>query len=494
MKSALQEERIHYQPALPNILKGVKTLEAIRKQAVELPSEIQALFPHMAKQTQSLQLQMGMQGRAHNQMRIGVILSGGQAPGGHNVIAGLFDALKLLNEQNELIGFKNGPSGIIENQSIPITAELLENFRNTGGFDLIGSGRTKIETDEQFRAVANTARELQLNGLVVIGGDDSNTNAALLAEYFLTHDVRTKVIGVPKTIDGDLKNSQIETSFGFDTAVKIYSNLIGNIARDALSARKYSHFIKLMGRSASHVTLECALQTHPNMTLISEELKGEPLSKIVDQIADVIAKRAKAGKHYNVILIPEGLFEVVQIPEGIEGTYDSHGNLEVSHIETEKVLAQLVKEKLPAKVQEKFQPIYHFFGYEGRSGFPSNFDANYTYALGYNAAVLIELGYTGYMSQISHLTKRVEDWEAGGVPIVSLLHMEQRQGKTIPVIKKALVDLQSEPFQHFSSYRAKWALNDDYRFPGPTQYFGPPHLTNESTMTLRLEQNVPIPI
>ena len=532
MWNPFQEERQKFEPRLPRLLQQIECLDTIVSERRSVPLSIQSLLP----QTSSQPL---MQFRVHvpkkmSALRVGVVLSGGQAAGGHNVITGLFDALKILNPSSRLFGFLGGPSGIIENRYQELNADCLASYRNVGGFDLIGAGRTKIEAPEQFEAALRNCSELNLDGLVIIGGDDSNTNAALLAEYFLDHACRVCVIGVPKTIDGDLKSDLIETSFGFDTACKIYSEMIGNICRDALSAKKYTHFIKLMGRSASHITLECALQTHPNLALIGEEVaqKKMTLQQLVESICAVIAKRAEGGRNYGVVLIPEGLIEFIPemtsliqelnalLSQGSQenedvikhlspsgaATFaflpaeiatqllldrDPHGNVQVSHIATEHMLIQLVKERLQSwpGYQGKFHPLGHFFGYEGRSGYPSNFDANYCYALGYTAAALIGSRVTGYMSALQKLAESPEGWIPVGVPITWMMDVEERKGKKKPVIKKALVDLSGEPFNCFAAYREEWSLHDDYRFPGPIQYAGPSQLCDETTLTLKLEQH-----
>lgn len=529
MKYPLEEARLKYQPPLPRSLQDLSILEVETGEPTKTKDRIKELLPKSCGQP-IVSFKKG-QAKTHIPLRVGVVLSGGQAAGGHNVIIGLFDALKKIHPDCRLFGFLGGPSGIVENQYIELTADVLNDYRNTGGFDLIGSGRTKIETPEQLEASKKNIEALNLQGLVIIGGDDSNTNAAILAEYFLTHSCHAKVIGVPKTIDGDLKNEQVDISFGFDTACKTYSEMIGNIARDALSAKKYYHFIKLMGRSASHITLECALQTHPNMALIGEEVakKRLTLQQITHQIADMICERAKEGKNYGVVLIPEGLIEFVpemkqlikelnekmaQRVEDVEGSLseaaretfefipkeiakqllldrDPHGNVQVSHIATEQLLIHTVKAELQNRTtyKGKFNPINHFFGYEGRSCYPSNFDANYCYSLGFAAAVLIDAGLTGYMSVVHHLTHAVEGWEVGGIPITMLMVMEERKGKLKPVIQKALVDLKGEPFNLFASLREKWSIEDHYAYPGPIQLFGPSSITDDSTFTLKLEQH-----
>ena len=490
--------------------------------AVKDVAEIKERFPHTFGQ--SVVHSKSGACRPKRVLRVGVVLSGGQAAGGHNVIAGLFDALKSYHHESELHGFLGGPSGIIEGKAKQLAEDEIAHYRNLGGFDLIGSGRTKIETPDQFKQALSETIRRRLDGIVVIGGDDSNTNAALLAEYFLAHDCTAKVIGVPKTIDGDLKNDFVELSFGFDTACRTYAEMIGNIARDALSAKKYVHFVKLMGRSASHIALECALQTHPNLTFISEEVlaKKQTLTQIINEIAGFIQNRSKP---YGVILIPEGLIEFVPemkqliaelnellpklgkskekvtaiaealtqdsravfslLPEEIGRQLlldrDPHGNVQVSHIQTEKLLSSLVKKQLK---DVPFQPVHHFFGYEGRSALPSNFDATYCYALGQVAAALIHEGYTGYMSCIRHLTKSPADWGVCGLPITSLMNMEQRSGKEKPVIQKALVDLNGAPFKAFAKNRAHWKKEDHYRYPGPIQFEGDPAVTHQIPLSL----------
>jgi pyrophosphate--fructose-6-phosphate 1-phosphotransferase len=528
MFNFFEKERLHYQPQLPLLLKDIGLLTAEKTELPPVTSAIRDLFPNTFSQPIiHLRIEKGKQ-EERESLRVGVVLSGGQAPGGHNVIIGIFDALKKISPQARLFGFLDGPSGIIENKILELSQEHLSGYRNTGGFDLIGSGRTKIETQEQLKAAKKACEALALNGLVIIGGDDSNTNAALLAEYFLTHGCKTAVVGVPKTIDGDLKNSYIEASFGFDTACKIYSQMIGNLCRDALSAKKYTHFIKLMGRSASHIALECALQTHPNLTFIGEECaaKNFTLQQITEQICTCITKRAEQGKKYGVILIPEGLIEFIPemksliaelnglLTKGEEGIYhklskeakatfdylpkeiseqllldrDPHGNVQVSHIATEQLFIHLAKEGLKKRnFKGQFSPVAHFFGYEGRCGYPSNFDATYCYALGFTATALILNGLTGYVSVLQQLTKSAEEWVPAGIPITAMMDLEERKGKMKPVIKKALVDLEGAPFGTLSSRRAAWAFEDHYRFPGPIQFFGVS--AGETTFTLKLEQN-----
>ena len=525
--NSFHEVRQKFQPILPRILQQIHALDAAVGEHKDVPLSIQNLLPHTA-------MQPLMHFRVHAPhkypaLRVGVVLSGGQAPGGHNVITGLFDALKQINPASRLFGFLGGPAGIIENRYQELNDDTLAPYRNTGGFDLIGSGRTKIETTEQFEAALHHCSKLNLNGLVIIGGDDSNTNAALLAEYFLACGSSTRVIGVPKTIDGDLKNEFVETSFGFDTASKIYSEMIGNICRDALSAKKYTHFIKLMGRSASHIALECALQTHPNITLIGEEIasKQMTLQEVVDEVSAVIAKRSETNLNYGVVLIPEGLIEFIPemttliqeintlltqgkevapsnlSPQGSQSfaslpteiasqlllERDPHGNVQVSQIATEQLIMQLVKQRLKTwpGYRGKFHPVLHFLGYEGRSGYPSNFDANYCYALGYTAALLVRSKLSGYMSCLQKLSQEPQSWIPVGLPIPWLMGIEERKGKKKPVIRKALVDLSGKPFKYFASQRGAWSLLDRYCFPGPIQFAGPQELCDDITFTLKLE-------
>lgn len=542
--SALQKERASYQPKLPKALQGtVKIKEGAPTESVDDQEEIKKLFPH----TYGMPLVEFVPGDKceDKRMNVGVILSGGQAPGGHNVISGLFDALKKLNEENRLYGFLMGPGGLVDHNYIEITASFLEKYRNTGGFDMIGSGRTKLEKEDQFEKGLQVIRELDIKALVIIGGDDSNTNACVLAEYYAAKQYGVQVIGCPKTIDGDLKNDQIETSFGFDTATKTYSELIGNIERDCNSARKYWHFIKLMGRSASHIALECALQTQPNICLVSEEIqaKDQTLNEIVENIASVVAYRAKEGNNFGVVLIPEGLIEFIPaigrliaelndllaahgadykdldkdaqreyilthlsdanrstfetLPEDVARQLsldrDPHGNVQVSLIETEKLLSNMVAAKLnewkkQGKYQGKFSPLHHFFGYEGRCAAPSNFDADYCYALGTSAAQLIANGKTGYMAIVKNTTDCTDNWKAGGVPITMMMNMERRTGEMKPVIRKALVELEGKPFKTFAANRDEWANHTCYVYPGPIQYWGPSEVCDQTTRTLALEQ------
>ncbi|MDD7250800.1 MAG: diphosphate--fructose-6-phosphate 1-phosphotransferase [Prevotellaceae bacterium] len=545
-KSALQVARAAYQPKLPQGLKGNVTLkEGEPTQSVADQEEIKALFPN----TYGLPLVEFVPSDKASEsgkepMNVGVILSGGQAPGGHNVISGLFDGIKRLNPANKLYGFLLGPGGLVDHKYIELTSDIIDEYRNTGGFDIIGSGRTKLEEESQFESGLEILRELGIKAVVIIGGDDSNTNACVLAEYYLAHKTGIQVIGCPKTIDGDLKNDQIETSFGFDTACKTYSELIGNIERDANSAKKYWHFIKLMGRSASHIALECALETQPNICIVSEEVqqKGETLQDIVDNIAQAVADRAKDGNNFGIVLIPEGLIEFIpsiekliaelndllaskeyaadapadriewlngklsaanaevfkSLPrafaEQLTGERDPHGNVQVSLIETEKLLSQMVAEKLKQMKAEgkyvgKFAAQHHFFGYEGRCAAPSNFDADYCYSLGVSASELIAAGKTGYMAIVKNTTAPADQWKAGGVPITMMLNMEKRNGKMKPVIRKALVELGGKPFKEFAAHREEWKKHTCYVYPGPIQYWGPTEVCDKTTETLRLEQS-----
>jgi len=542
--SALQKERAGYQPKLPKALQGaVKVQEGAPTQSVDNQEDIKMLFPN----TYGMPLVEFVPADSANNAKInvGIILSGGQAPGGHNVISGLFDEVKKLNPENRLYGFLMGPGGLVDHNYIEITAESLQAYRNTGGFDMIGSGRTKLEKEDQFEKGLEILRKLDIKAVVIIGGDDSNTNACVLAEYYAAKQYGVQVIGCPKTIDGDLKNSQIETSFGFDTATKTYSELIGNIERDCNSARKYWHFIKLMGRSASHIALECALQTQPNICLISEEIeaKDQTLNDIVENIAEVVAYRAAQGNNFGVVLIPEGLIEFVPaigrliqelndllaahgaeylnldkqaqrvyilehlsaenkatfetLPEGVARQLsldrDPHGNVQVSLIETEKLISEMVAAKLDqwkkeGKYTGKFAAQHHFFGYEGRCAAPSNFDADYCYALGSSAAQLIANGKTGYMAIVKNTTAPADQWKAGGVPITMMMNMERRNGEMKPVIRKALVELDGAPFKTFAAQRDKWAKETCYVYPGPIQYWGPSSVCDLTTKTLELEQ------
>jgi diphosphate-dependent phosphofructokinase len=545
-KSALQIARAAYQPKLPKALRGgLKAVEGAPTQSVADQEEVKELFPNTYGMP-SIRFEATEDKAWNKSINAGVILSGGQAPGGHNVIAGLFDGLKKLNSQNKLYGFILGPGGLVDHKYMEITSGIIDEYRNTGGFDIIGSGRTKLEKKEQFDKGLEILRELDIKALVIIGGDDSNTNACVLAEYYKAIGSGIQVIGCPKTIDGDLKNSEIETSFGFDTATKVYSEVIGNIERDCNSAKKYWHFIKLMGRSASHVTLECALQTQPNITLIGEEVeaKNQTLDDIVTYIAGVVAERATRDLNYGIVLVPEGLIEFIpaikkliselndliaanqeefnsissekkidfvhshlsaenaaifhSLPVGVSRQLalerDPHGNVQVSLIETEQLLADMVEAKLiqwkkDGKFVGKFATQHHFFGYEGRCAAPSNFDADYCYSLGYNASMLIASGKTGYMSSIKNTVAPADNWIAGGIPITMMMNMEKRNGEMKPVIKKALVELDGAPFKQFCSQREEWAKNTCFVYPGPIQYFGPTEVCDQPTKTLTLEQS-----
>ncbi|MCR8892116.1 diphosphate--fructose-6-phosphate 1-phosphotransferase [Bacteroides sp. ET336] len=543
-KSALQIARAAYQPKLPKALTGaVAVKEGEATQSVADQEAIKKLFPN----TYGMPLIQFVEGQAQNtaEMNVGVILSGGQAPGGHNVISGLFDGIKKLNPNNKLYGFILGPGGLVDHNYKELTADIIDEYRNTGGFDIIGSGRTKLEKEEQFEKGYEILKELGIKALVIIGGDDSNTNACVLAEYYAAKNYGVQVIGCPKTIDGDLKNEMIETSFGFDTACKTYSEVIGNIERDCNSARKYWHFIKLMGRSASHIALECALQTQPNICIISEEVEAKNMSldDVVTSIAQAVANRAAAGNNFGIVLIPEGLIEFIpamkaliaelndflaangeefnkiepnkqreyiisklsaenaaiyaSLPEGVARQLsldrDPHGNVQVSLIETEKLLSEMVGKKLAAwkaegKFVGKFSAQHHFFGYEGRCAAPSNFDADYCYSLGYTASLLIASGKTGYMSSVRNTTAPAAEWIAGGVPITMMMNMERRHGEMKPVIQKALVKLDGAPFKAFAAQREVWAKETAYVYPGPIQYFGPTEVCDQPTKTLQLEQ------
>ncbi len=549
--SPLQEERLKYQPKLPKSLsQGINSLEmseGAATQSVRDQEQIKALFSNTYGKPVVTFSNSGST-KSSDIRNVGVILSGGQAPGGHNVIAGLYDALKSANPANKLYGFLGGPSGIIDGKYIEFTDEFINDYRNTGGFDIIGSGRTKLETEDQFQESLKVCKSLNISAVVIIGGDDSNTNAALLAEWFVKNNTGIQVIGCPKTIDGDLKNDQIEISFGFDTATKTYAELIGNIQRDANSAKKYWHFIKIMGRSASHVALEAALQTQPNITLISEEVEAKQMSleSIVNYMSDIIARRAANGKNFGIAIIPEGLIEFIpemktmianlndimaelendssyiaatsmhdkfaiverrlddvnasvfsSLPAGIKAQLladrDPHGNVQVSKIETEKLLIEMISSKLSEMKSQgqfvgKFSAQSHFFGYEGRCAFPSNFDADYCYSLGYNAFALINNGLTGYLSSVRNLTKPATDWIAGGIPLTMMMNMEKRHGEMKPVIQKALVKLDGPVFKQLSDNREDWAMNDRYLFPGAIQYFGPSSVCDITTRTLQLER------
>ena len=548
--SPLQKARYEYEPKLPGMLRsGIDTIavkEGAPTQSVADQEAIKALFPNTYGKNEITFVQ-GESSAKPEKQTVGVILSGGQAPGGHNVISGLYDALKAANPENVLIGFKNGPSGLIEDDFVVFDDDYINAYRNTGGFDIIGSARTKPETEEQFKVAAEVAKKHGINAIVIIGGDDSNTNAAVLAEYFAANNAGVQVIGAPKTIDGDLKNDDIEISFGFDTATKTYSELVGNIERDANSAKKYWHFIKVMGRSASHVALETALETQPNVCLISEEVaeKKMSLKDLTNYIADSVEKRANNGDNFGVVIIPEGVVEFVPefsaliaeinellagakadafnelptwkekvefiknglskeawevfeiLPENIQQQLflerDPHGNVQVSLIESEKLFSALVANELKKRAEAgtykgKFNPLHHFFGYEGRCAFPSNFDADYCYSLGYNAVLLILNGYTGYLSKISNLSKPASEWVAGGMPITKMMNIERRHGEDKPVIKKALVELEGKPFKFFEANRDKWAEETCFLYPGAIQYYGPEEVCDLTTKTLKLEQ------
>lgn len=546
IKSPLQIAREKYAPKVPAALKGsVNVVDGDKTQSVADQAEIEKMFPNTYGMP-VLTFEASEEKKSFPALNVGVILSGGQAPGGHNVISGIFDGLKNLNSDSKLYGFLGGPSGLTDNEYKELTADIIDEYRNTGGFDIIGSGRTKLEEEAQFDQALENCKKLNINALVIIGGDDSNTNAAVLAEYFAAKDAGVQVIGVPKTIDGDLKTDMIETSFGFDTACKVYSELIGNIQRDANSAKKYYHFIKLMGRSASHIALECALQTQPNVALISEEVEANnmTLDQVVDQIVDVVVKRAENGENFGVVLVPEGLVEFIPAmksliaelndllakhekdvnaldtnkerrefvagklsPEAAEVfthlpssfanqlmlDRDPHGNVQVSLIDTEQLLSDMVKAKVKklkktGQFKGKFSGQAHFFGYEGRCAAPSNFDADYTYSLGYTASVLIANGKTGYMASVRNLTAPADEWVAGGVPVTMLMNMERRHGAMKPVIQKALVKLEGKPFKTFAANREEWGLKTQFVYPGPIQYFGPSEVCDQTTKTLQLEQ------
>ena len=543
-RSALQIARAAYQPKLPKALKGfVKVSEGEKTQSVADQKDIEALFEHtygmpIIKFTETDEK------IDYPAMNVGVILSGGQAPGGHNVISGIFDGIKNINADSKLYGFILGPGGLVDHNYVELTAEIIDEYRNTGGFDIIGSGRDKLETEEQFEKGYEIIKELDIKAIVMIGGDDSNTNACVLAEYYAKKEYGVQVVGCPKTIDGDLKNQMIEASFGFDTACKVYSEVIGNIQRDCNSAQKYWHFIKLMGRSASHIALECALQVQPNVCIISEEVekKNMSLDDVVTYIADIVARRAENGDNFGTVLIPEGLIEFIpamknliaelndflakdttyatleeedqrdyviknisaenskvyaSLPHGVARQLtldrDPHGNVQVSLIETEKLLSEMVNDKLnewkeEGKYNGTFSRQHHFFGYEGRCAAPSNFDADYCYALGVTASALIANGKTGYMSSVRNTTAPAAEWIAGGIPITMMMNMERRHGEMKPVIQKALVELDGAPFKKFVSCREDWAINTKYIYPGPIQYFGPTEVCDQPTKTLLLEQ------
>ena len=548
--SPLQKARYEYSPKLPGMLRNgiaeIAVKEGEKTTSAADQEKIAELFPNTYGEPE-VTFEKGQNTSASKKQVVGVILSGGQAPGGHNVVSGLYDALKATNKENVLIGFKGGPSGLIEDNFIVFDDAYINEYRNTGGFDIIGSGRTKLETEEQFKIATEVCKKHGITAIVIIGGDDSNTNACVLAEYMAAHKTGVQVIGCPKTIDGDLKNEDIEISFGFDTATKTYSELIGNIERDCNSAKKYWHFIKVMGRSASHVALECALECQPNICLISEEVKAkkQSLSEIADYIADAVEKRAANGNNFGVVVIPEGVVEFVPefsaliseinellagskadafnaleswaekyafiekglskeamevfaiLPQAIQQQLflerDPHGNVQVSLIESEKLFAALVGDKLKARKAAgtytgKNATQTHFFGYEGRCAFPSNFDADYCYSLGYNAFMLIQYGYNGYLSKVSNLSRPAEEWVAGGMPITKMMNIERRHGEDKPVIKKALVELDGKPFKYFEAHRDEWAVETSYVFPGAIQYYGPTEVCDITTRTLALEQ------
>ncbi|RHP53133.1 diphosphate--fructose-6-phosphate 1-phosphotransferase [Clostridiaceae bacterium AF29-16BH] len=548
--SPLQKARYEYSPKLPGMLRNgiaeIAVKEGEKTTSAADQEKIAELFPNTYGEPE-VTFEKGQNTSAAKKQVVGVILSGGQAPGGHNVVSGLYDALKATNKENVLIGFKGGPSGLIEDDFIVFDDAYINEYRNTGGFDIIGSGRTKLETEEQFKIATEVCKKHGITAIVIIGGDDSNTNACVLAEYMAAHKTGVQVIGCPKTIDGDLKNEDIEISFGFDTATKTYSELIGNIERDCNSAKKYWHFIKVMGRSASHVALECALECQPNICLISEEVKAkkQSLSEIADYIADAVEKRAADGNNFGVVVIPEGVVEFVPefsaliseinellagskadafnaleswaekyafiekglskeamevfaiLPQAIQQQLflerDPHGNVQVSLIESEKLFAALVGDKLKARKAAgtytgKYATQTHFFGYEGRCAFPSNFDADYCYSLGYNAFMLIQYGYNGYLSKVSNLSRPAEEWVAGGMPITKMMNIERRHGEDKPVIKKALVELDGKPFKYFEAHRDEWAVETSYVFPGAIQYYGPTEVCDITTRTLALEQ------
>ena len=543
-KSPLQIARAAYRPQMPNVLTGgCKVKMGEPTQSAGDQEDIKKLFPNTYGLPEII-LEKTSEPTSSKPINVGVILSGGQAPGGHNVISGLFDGIKAINKDSRLYGFLMGPGGLVDHNYMELTAPIVDEYRNTGGFDIIGSGRTKLETKEQFDKGLEILKELDIKALVIIGGDDSNTNAAVLAEYYKDIDAGVQVIGCPKTIDGDLKNDLIETSFGFDTATKVYSEVIGNIQRDCNSAKKYWHFIKLMGRSASHIALECALQCQPNVCIISEEVeaKNMTLQDVVNNIAQIVANRAAEGNNFGTVLIPEGLIEFIpavknliaelndflaknadefakveksaqrqyiidhlskdnaetyaSLPKGVARQLtldrDPHGNVQVSLIETEKLLSEMVGKRLAemkaeGKYNGKFSALHHFFGYEGRCADPSNFDADYCYALGFNAACLIQSGVTGYMSSVRNLVKPSVQWQCGGIPITMMMNMERRHGEMKPVIQKALVRLDGAPFQKFASQRDEWALNTCYIYPGPIQYFGPAEVCDQPSLTLQYE-------
>ena len=549
--SPLQIERYKYIPKLPGMLRNgiseISVKEGEETSSVADQAKIKELFPNTYGKREIV-FEKGKNTSKAKKQVVGVILSGGQAPGGHNVVSGLYDALKATNKDNVLLGFLGGPSGLIDDKFVEITGDFIDKYRNTGGFDIIGSGRTKLETEEQFKVAAEVCKKHGITAIVIIGGDDSNTNAAVLAEYFAAHNTGVQVIGCPKTIDGDLKNEDIDCSFGFDTACKTYSELIGNIERDANSAKKYWHFIKVMGRSASHVALECALETQPNICLIGEEVAAKKMSllDITNQIADSVCYRAKQGNNFGVAIIPEGIVEFVPefkvligeinellagskteafnalpswkekyafiekgltkesmkvfafLPEAIQKQLflerDPHGNVQVSLIESEKLFSELVANELKKRKNNgeflgKFGRQHHFFGYEGRCAFPSNFDADYCYSLGYNAFMLIQYGYTGYLSKVSNLAAPADKWVAGGMPITKMMNIERRNGEDKPVIRKVLVELDGKPFKYFEAHREEWSKETCFVYPGAIQYYGPTEVCDLTTRTLALEKS-----
>ncbi len=549
--SSLQKARFEYQPKVPPILTTDPACIEIelgsKTTSVANQEDIAQIFPY----TYGAPILRFIPAKDRKQsifraLKVGILLSGGQAPGGHNVITGLFDSMKKINAESRLFGFLGGPQGLVDGKYKELDHDYIESFRNTGGFDMIQSGRTKLEGLEVFEKARQNCQKLGLDALVIVGGDDSNTNAALLAEYFLAQEVCTQVIGCPKTIDGDLKNDCIEISFGFDTACRTYSELISNISRDACSSQKYWHFIRLMGRSASHITLECALQTHPNVCIISEEVAAKKMTidQVVDSIVSSVLERSKEGMNFGIVLVPEGLIEFIpeinilinelnhllhndqelvkiptipqkvewiskHLPSSVQKSYtslpfdireqliqdrDPHGNIQVSVIETEKMLINLVKEKLATlkeqgKYKGKFGAMGHFFGYEGRAAFPTNFDANYCYTLGYAAFILIAHGHTGYMSAVQNLNQSVDKWEAGGIPLTMMMNLETRHGKRKPVIRKALVDLEGKPFKELCKYRSTWAKKNCFLYPGAIQYYGPPEICDCPPITLQIEKS-----
>ena len=542
----LFKDRLKFKPIIPDIIKDLDSIQIADGPSTDAPAD-QAELKKLFKNTYGqpvCDISKGKSGDIHRKLKVGMILSGVNAAGGHNVVAGLYDALKEGNKESCLIGFKGGAGGILSNDYIEITDDLMDMYRNTGGFDIMGSGRTKIETPDQFAQAYKVITELQLNAMVIVGGDDSNTNAALMAEYFKSKNSDVIFVGVPKTIDGDLKNQYIETSFGFDTATKTYAELVGNIQRDAISSRKYWHFVKIMGRSASHIALEVALMTHPTWAVVSEEVKAKKMTliQVAEQIADMVETRSKNGFNFGVVIIPEGLLEFIPemgvliselndllaahgaeyakltdfnqqrdfvvshiskaagatfmtLPETIAKQLlldrDPHGNVNVSAIETEKLVSDVVKAVLKKRGSKvPFSPVHHFFGYEGRCAFPSNFDATYCYNLGRTAMILAALKKTGQMAIVSNLKELAEHWHAGGFPLTSMMNMEKRGGEMKPVIQKALVELEGKPFKYYAAHRDEWAKGDDmFAFPGAIQYYGSREICDQPTKTLLLEQS-----